>query len=61
MKQNKTGNAILIVKDVEKLISTLERENKNITYTLRRDQSEKIKDRLNIVISNILISIYLLY
>jgi len=60
LKQNEIGNAILIVKDVEELIRKLKQENKNITYTLRRNESEKIKDRLNIVISNILFGVIMI-
>jgi len=60
LKQNKTGNAIEIVKDVKKLIKKLQEKESKITYTLRRDESEKIKDRLNIVISNILFGVIMI-
>jgi multidrug efflux pump subunit AcrB len=60
IKQNETGNAITIVEDLNRLVLNLQKENDKITYTLRRDESEKIKDRLNIVISNILFGVIMI-
>ena len=60
IKQNAIGNAITIVEDLKVLVSNLKNQNKKITYTLRRDESEKIKDRLNIVISNILFGVIMI-
>jgi len=60
IKQNETGNAIKIAENIKKVISKLQFKNKDITYTVKDDQSEKIKDRLNIVISNIILGILLI-
>ncbi len=60
IKQNESGNAITIVEDLNILISKLQNQDKKTTYTLRRDESEKIKDRLNIVISNILFGVIMI-
>lgn len=60
IKQNESGNAITIVEELKALILNSQNENKEIQYTLRRDESEKIKDRLNIVISNILLGIIMI-
>ena len=60
IKQNQSGNAITIVEDLKKLVTSLQNKSNEITYTLRRDESEKIKDRLNIVISNILFGVIMI-
>ena len=60
IKQNQSGNAITIVEDLKKLVTSLQNKSNKITYTLRRDESEKIKDRLNIVISNILFGVIMI-
>ena len=55
ISQNPKGDAIKISKGIRELISTM--STPGITYDIRRDQSIIIKDRLNIVISNILLAI----
>ena len=52
VKQSTSGDATRLQKKIVKVLDKLN-NSKDILYTLRNDQSIKIKDRLNIVISNI--------
>ncbi len=58
ISQNPQGNAITIAKDVKKLVD--ETKIDDINLTIRMDKSTVIKDRLNIVISNILLGVLLI-
>ncbi len=58
ISQNPQGNAIDISQKVKKLIKKLEKQG--IEYDIRNDYSTVIKDRLDIVISNILMGIILI-
>ncbi|HIO91203.1 MAG TPA: efflux RND transporter permease subunit [Campylobacterales bacterium] len=60
VKQDPTGNAIELSKNIHKIVKKEEAKNSNLDYTIHNDNSEKIKDRLNIVISNILLGIILI-
>ncbi|MGM0518068.1 MAG: efflux RND transporter permease subunit [Campylobacterota bacterium] len=60
VEQSNTADAIELVKNIRELIPNLEKENPNINITVSDDNSEKIQDRLNIVISNILLGIILI-
>ncbi len=53
------GNALVATKNIENLIKPIKLKNKDITFTINNDRSQRIKDRLNIVISNILFGIIL--
>ncbi len=53
------GNALVATKNIQKLIKHLQKEYKGITFTINDDSSDRIKDRLNVVISNIFFSIIL--
>jgi len=55
VKQSSKGNALELSKKIEALVEQSNQQNKKITYTIHNDRSEAIKDRLNIVISNILL------
>ena len=57
VKQNKNGNALKITSKIQEILKSEQTSNHNIEYLLRRDNSTKIKDRLNIVVSNILLGI----
>ena len=59
LDQLESGDALVIVKNIKSKIKELEKEYKNIIFTLHDDRSERIRDRLNIVISNILFAIFL--
>ena len=60
VKMNNKGNAITITEKINHLIAGFNKQNSNIEYIVRDDNSERIKDRLNIVISNILLGIMLI-
>ncbi len=60
VEQGESGNAIDISKEIKNIITKLNQNSQNISYMIYNDQSEKIKDRLNIVISNILLGIILI-
>ncbi len=58
ISQNPKGNAITIADDIKKLISKMKVEG--VDFNIRMDNSTVIKDRLNIVISNILLGLILI-
>jgi len=60
VKQRDSGNAIEIVKDIKKLIEKVNQNNNKITIAISDDNSKRIQDRLNIVVSNILLGIILI-
>jgi len=61
VKQNENGNALEIADDVNGLLTKFNKQNKNITTFIYDDNSEKIRDRLNIVISNILFGLIIIF
>ncbi len=60
IKQSSIGNAIELSKKIEKIIQEANKKSKNVNYIIHNDRSEAIKDRLNIVISNILLGLILI-
>ncbi|MGM0623477.1 MAG: efflux RND transporter permease subunit, partial [Campylobacterota bacterium] len=60
VKQGETGNAIEISKDIQKLVAQSAKNVEDVEYIIKDDDSERIKDRLNIVISNILLGVILI-
>ena len=60
VRQSSVGNAIEIAKAIKKIIKQEKAEKRAITYTIHNDKAESIKDRLNIVISNILLGLLLI-
>jgi len=60
VKQSNKGNALTLSKAIKDLVKTANAKNSNITYTIHDDRSAAIKDRLNIVISNILLGLILI-
>ncbi len=58
ISQNPKGDAIRLAKKIKKILSKM--KIKGVEFRIRRDQSVVIKDRLNIVISNILFGIILI-
>jgi multidrug efflux pump subunit AcrB len=60
IKQSSEGNALTLSKAIKKIVKESNSKNKNIVYTIHDDRSEAIKDRLNIVISNILLGLILI-
>jgi len=60
VRQSSVGNAIEIAEQVKARIKKEQQRKPNLTYTLHNDKAESIKDRLNIVISNILLGLILI-
>ncbi len=60
IKQSNEGNALKLSQSINNLVTIHNAKNKNIVYTIHDDRSEAIKDRLNIVISNILLGLILI-
>jgi len=60
IKQSNEGNALDLSKAIQALVTQSNTKKSNINYTMHDDRSEKIKDRLNIVISNILLGLILI-
>ncbi len=61
VRQGGNGNAIEIAKNVQKKITEFQSKNLNLKTFVFDDSSEKILDRLNIVISNILLGIIIIF
>ena len=60
VKQSSKGNALELSKAIYDLVKQSNTTNNNMSYTIHDDRSEAIKDRLNIVISNILLGLILI-
>jgi multidrug efflux pump subunit AcrB len=60
VKQSSEGNALELSKSIYAIVKQNNTANKHITFTIHDDRSEAIKDRLNIVISNILLGLILI-
>ena len=60
IKQSNKGNALTLSKAIKKLVQQSNAKKSNITYTIHDNRSAAIKDRLNIVISNILLGLILI-
>lgn len=60
INQNEEGSAVAISKDIRKLVEKVKSENKDFSFMVFNDNSERIKDRLNIVFSNIMLGVILL-
>ena len=60
IKQSNVGNALALSKSIQDILKTSTINNPDISYTVHQDRSKAIKDRLNIVVSNILLGIILI-
>jgi multidrug efflux pump subunit AcrB len=60
VKQSPKGNAITLAKKIHTLIDEMKKDQKSIVYQIHNDNSVHIKDRLNIIVSNILLGIILI-
>ncbi len=58
VSQNPKGNAVTIAEDIKKLIAEMRVDG--VEFSVRMDKSTIIKDRLNIVVSNILLGVILI-
>ena len=60
VKQSNKGNALTLSKQIKELVKAANTKSEEISYIIHDDRSEAIKDRLNIVISNILLGLILI-
>ncbi len=60
IKQSPKGNALTLSKTIASLVEKLNAQHSDLHYTIHNDQSVHIKDRLNIIISNILLGLILI-
>ncbi|MBE0496688.1 MAG: efflux RND transporter permease subunit [Campylobacterales bacterium] len=59
LDQLDTGDALQIVAELKKRLAVLKNAHKDLIFTLHDDRSDRVRDRLNIVISNIILAILL--
>ncbi|PHO09206.1 acriflavin resistance protein [Malaciobacter canalis] len=60
VEQSETSDALKVSRNMKELLKKINKENSDIHITIADDNSERIQDRLNIVISNILLGIILI-
>lgn len=60
VEQSETADAIKITQKIKQLLPQINKANPDITMTIADDNSERILDRLNIVVSNIILGIILI-
>jgi len=60
LEQSESADAIKIVQNIKKLLPSIDKANPDIQISIADDNSERILDRLNIVVSNILLGIILI-
>ncbi len=59
--KSKSGNAIALVKDIRKLLKEQKRKHPQLNYNIYTDTSVWIKNRLNVVFSNIAFGLMLVF
>lgn len=59
--KSENGNAIELVKQIREILKTSEKENSGISYDIYTDTSKWIKNRLNVVFSNIMFGLMLVF
>ncbi|XOB62978.1 efflux RND transporter permease subunit [Campylobacterota bacterium DY0563] len=60
LEQSETADAIKIVQDIKKLLPQINKSNPDVKISIADDNSERILDRLNIVVSNIILGVILI-
>ncbi len=60
IEQGETADAIKVAQEINKILPEINKTNPDIKMTVADDNSERILDRLNIVVSNILLGIILI-
>ena len=60
VKQDEKGNAIELAKKVRALLADFQKAHPQIEAFIHNDRSERIRDRLNIVVSNILLGLIII-
>jgi multidrug efflux pump subunit AcrB len=59
ISQNEKGNALVAKEKIAQLVTQLVKQYPQVHFTLHNDNSQRIKDRLNVVVSNILFGLIL--
>jgi len=59
--KSKKGNAISLVKQIRKLLKSLHKKHPEVTYDIYTDTSIWVKNRLNVVFSNIVFGLMLVF
>ncbi len=60
IKQSKVGNALILSEQINKIVNELNENSEIFSYIIHNDHSVQIKDRLNIIVSNILLGLILI-
>ena len=60
IKQSKIGNALVLSEEIKKIVDEMNAKSDKLNYIIHNDRSAQIKDRLNIIVSNILLGIILI-
>ncbi|WP_424689448.1 efflux RND transporter permease subunit [Halarcobacter ebronensis] len=60
VEQNDTADALRLTENIKGMLPELNAQNPNVDIIIADDNSERIRDRLNIVVSNILLGIILI-
>ncbi|WP_419774013.1 efflux RND transporter permease subunit [Halarcobacter sp.] len=60
VEQNDTADALRLTENIKGMLPELNAQNPNVDIVIADDNSERIRDRLNIVVSNILLGIILI-
>ncbi|RXK02785.1 efflux RND transporter permease subunit [Halarcobacter bivalviorum] len=60
VEQNNTADAIRLTEQIRSMLPKLNADNPNVQIEIADDNSERIRDRLNIVVSNIMLGIILI-
>lgn len=59
ISQQDTGNALIAKSNISALVDTVSKQHPEINFLIHNDNSQRIKDRLNVVVSNILFGLIL--
>jgi len=60
IKQSDKGNALVLADRIREIVAEMNRNGDGLYFTIHNDRSEKIRDRLGIVTSNILLGLILI-
>ncbi len=60
IKQSKVGNALVLSQEIHKIVKEMNQKNEKYSYIIHNDHSVQIKDRLNIIVSNIFLGLILI-
>ena len=60
IKQSRVGNALVLSEEIKDIVEKLNKQDDGFNYIIHNDHSIRIKDRLNIIVSNILLGLILI-